>query len=213
MLKKFDGGKSKRVNEIVTGDETFVYCYEPETKQQSAVWVFDEEPPPTKVVRSKSVGKQMIAVFFRRTGMVTAIPLEKGRTVNADWYTEVCLPAVFKALEEERPSGGLRGILLHHDNAPAHTAAKTMDFLHDTGVQLIPHPPYSPDLAPADYFLFPEAKKELRGKRFKSAELAVAAFNEVLNVISKNAFQDCFDRWFWRMNECISAKGDYFEKL
>ena len=71
------------MNEIVTGGETWIYSYDPETKQKSIVWVFEDEPPPTKVTRSKSARKQMVAVFFRRTGTVTVIPLVERRTVNA----------------------------------------------------------------------------------------------------------------------------------
>jgi histone-lysine N-methyltransferase SETMAR len=86
MLKKFDNGRSKSVSYIVTGDETWIYAYDPETKQQSTVWVFEDEPAPTKVTRSRSATKQMVAVFFRKSGPVAAIPLVKQRTVNAEWY-------------------------------------------------------------------------------------------------------------------------------
>ena len=44
MLRKFDGGRSPRALDIVTGDETWIYQYDPETKQQSAVWIFQDEP-------------------------------------------------------------------------------------------------------------------------------------------------------------------------
>lgn len=154
MLQKYEEGHSRRVSDIVTGDETWLYNYEPETKTQSTVWVFDEELPPTKVVRSRSTAKRMLAVFFRRSGLVSIIPLEERRTVNAEWYCTVCLPAVFSELRKSRPRSGLRGIQLHHDNASAHTAARTLDFLSDNGVQLVTHPPYSPDLSPNDFFSF-----------------------------------------------------------
>ena len=55
---------------IVTGDETWIYSYEPESKQQFTVWVFQNEPKP-KVVRSHSAAKQMIACFFGYTRHVT----------------------------------------------------------------------------------------------------------------------------------------------
>lgn len=213
MLKKFDQGASVQVQYIVTGDETWIYSYDPETKQQSTVWVFEDEPPPTKVTRSRSTNKQMVAVFFRKSGVVAAVPLVERRTVNADWYCEVCLPKVFAELQKERPKAGLRRILLHHDNATAHTASKTLDFLHESEVQLVTHPAYSPDLAPCDFFLFPELKKHLRGTRYSSAEKAVEAMNIVLKDMPKKLFQDCFDDWFLRMTKCIDAKGDYFEKL
>lgn len=192
MLEKFKGGRSKRVAEIVTGDETWIYSYDPETKQQSTVWVFEDEPPPTKVVRSRSVAKQMVAVFFRRQGLVAAVPLEKGRTVTAQWYCDVCLPSAFEKLENERPSAGLRGILLHHDNAPAHTAARTLDVLHEQGVRLVTHPPYSPDLAPCDFYLFPKLKHHLRGTRFEDENAAVTEMSRILEDMPKSEFQDCF---------------------
>ena len=64
MLRKFDEGRSPRVWDIVAGDETWVCQYDPETKQQSAVWVFPDENPPVKFERNRSACKQMIASFF-----------------------------------------------------------------------------------------------------------------------------------------------------
>lgn len=213
MMEKFDNGRSKSVFEIVTGDETWIYAYDPETKQQSTVWVFEDEPPPTKVTRARSVAKQMVAVFFRKGGLVAAIPLVERRTVNSEWYCEVCLPQVFTALHSQRPNAGVRRLMLHHDNATAHTAARTIDFLAESGVQLLPHPPYSPDLAPCDFFLFPYLKKQLRGQRFEDENAAVCAMNAVLESMPVDAFQDCFDKWFSRMHKCIETNGCYFEKL
>ena len=84
MLKKYNGGASKDVYKIVTGDESWIYAYEPETKQQSTVWVFQDEPNPTKVVRARSTSKQMVACFFGKTGHVATVPLEERRTVNSE---------------------------------------------------------------------------------------------------------------------------------
>ena len=64
MLKKYNRGASKAVYNIYTGDESWIYAYEPESKQQSTVWVFQDEPNPTKVVRARSTSKQMVACFF-----------------------------------------------------------------------------------------------------------------------------------------------------
>lgn len=213
MIEKFDNGKSNRVYCLITGDETWIYSYDPGSKQQSRVWVFGHEQLPTKVIRQRSASKQMVAIFFRHSGIVKAVPLEQKRTVNAQWYCEVCLPQVFQKLEEERPSAGLHGILLHHDNARAHTAARTTDFLHERGVQLVGHPAYSPDLAPCDFFLFPEMKKHLQERRFDSAEQAVDFMMDVLDSMPKKLFSECFQKWFWRMHKCIEAGGDYFEKV
>ncbi|KAI6660153.1 Histone-lysine N-methyltransferase SETMAR-like [Oopsacas minuta] len=151
MLKKFMGGESKRVYDIPTCDETWIYQYDPDTKRQSSIWVFPGEDPPIKARLARSVGKKMVAAFFCKTGPVAIIPLGDRRTVNADWYINNCLPKAFEAWSSLRPKTGIRGLLLHHDNASAHTAAKTLDFLAENSVQLVSHPPYSPDLASCDF--------------------------------------------------------------
>ena len=150
MLRKFDGGRSPHVWDIVTGDETWVYQYDPETKQQSAVWVFLDENQPVKCKRNRRASQQMIACFFANFGRVATIPLEDRKTVTADWYVNHRLPKIFQAWCKRHPRTGVRGLLLHHDNASAHTAAVTLDFLAASDVQLVTHPPYSPDLVPYD---------------------------------------------------------------
>ncbi|GFT71331.1 uncharacterized protein NPIL_292841 [Nephila pilipes] len=94
MLEKYIQGTSKAVYNIYTGDESWIYAYEPETKQQSTVWVFQDEAKPTKVVRGRSTSKQMIACFFGINGHVATVALEQRRTVNSEWYTTICLPEV-----------------------------------------------------------------------------------------------------------------------
>ena len=145
MLRKFDGGRSSSVWDIVTGDATWVDQYDPETKQQSAVWVFPDENPPVKFNRNKSASKQMIACFFANFSHVATIPLEDRKRVTADWYVNHCLPKIFQAWCKWHPRMGGRGLLLHHDNASADTAAVALDFLATNDVQLVVHPPYSPD--------------------------------------------------------------------
>ena len=145
MLIKFGGGRSSSVWDIVTGDATWVYQYDPETKQQSAVWVFPDENPPVKFNINKSASKQMIACFFASFGHVATIPLENRKTITADWYVNHCLLKIFQAWCKWRPRMGARGLPLHHDNASADTAAVTLDFLATNDVQLVTHPPYPPD--------------------------------------------------------------------
>jgi histone-lysine N-methyltransferase SETMAR len=57
-----------------------------------------------------------------------------------------------------------KGVLFLHDNASAHRLLETQNILAYLGFQCLDHPPYSPDLAPSDYYLFPGLKNELKGK-------------------------------------------------
>lgn len=208
-LKKFNKGRSNAVFNVVSGDETWIYAYEPETKNQSRVWVFEDELKPTKVVRSRSTAKKMVATFISKSGHVATIALEDRRTVNADWYTTVCLPNVFAELRKTNPR---RRIILHHDNASPHTARTTTEYLDGENVEILDHPPYSPDLSPNDFFTFPRIKDKLRGQRFQTPEEAVEAYKIAILSTPTSEFKKCFTDWFERMNKCMKYKGEYFEK-
>ena len=71
--------------------------------------------------------------------------------------------------------------MLQQDNARVHTCKVVMDAVERNGYELIPHPAYSPDLAPSNFFLFPNMKKNVRGCHFRSDEEAVTAVEEWVN--------------------------------
>jgi len=74
-------------------------------------------------------------------------------------------------------------------------------------VTVVPQPPYSPDLAPADFFLFPKLKSSLKGRRFQTVEEIEENSIWDLCAIPQNAFQNWKKRWEW----CIKSGGEYFE--
>jgi len=64
--------------------------------------------------------------------------------------------------------------LLHHDNAPAYTSLVLREFLTKNNMTIVPHPAYSPDLAPCDFYVFPKMILRLKGRRFVSIEEILA---------------------------------------
>jgi transposase len=75
----------------------------------------------------------------------------------------------------------------------------------------VPHPPYSPDLAPADFFLFPKLKSTLKGRRFQTIEEIQENAIRELRAITGSAFQEAFQQWKKCWEWCIDSRGDYFE--
>ena len=75
---------------------------------------------------------------------------------------------------------------------------------------LVPHPPYSPDLASSDLFLFPKLKMKLKGQRFQTEEIQ-AESQAVLNTLRENDFQECFKNWERRWDHCQASEGYNFE--
>ncbi|GBP49887.1 hypothetical protein EVAR_29500_1 [Eumeta japonica] len=119
------------------GDKTRIYRNNPKIKQQLTLWVYQDEPKPTKNAREQSTSKQMIAFFFNKTRRVATVALENCRTMNSDWYTTICLPEV---IDELRKNNLKRRILLNHDNASSHMAKETNKFLKEKNVELMSNP-------------------------------------------------------------------------
>ena len=113
----------------------------------------------------------------------------------------------------EKSRGKLsKGILLQQDNARVHTCKIAMDAVERNGYKLIPHPTYSLDLAPSDYFLFPNLKKDIRGSHFRSNEDVVAAVEEWVRDNDPGFFRSGLMALEHRWSKCIIQEGSYIEK-
>jgi len=73
------------------------------------------------------------------------------------------------------------------------------------------HPPYSPDLAPCDFWLFPKLKNALKGQRFADLSDIQHNVKTLLQGTLENDFQDCFWPWHHRLMKCIASQGEYFK--
>ncbi|CAH1987895.1 unnamed protein product [Acanthoscelides obtectus] len=145
----------------------------------------------------------MVATFVSKAGHIATIPLNEQRTVTADCYTIICLPKVITELRKINPE---RRIILHQDNASSHTTQKTRQNLTKENVELLEHPPYSPDLSPNDFFTFPKIKNRLRGQRFQSPEEAVDVFKNAVLDLPANEWNRYFENWFERMQMCTNLQ-------
>ena len=95
---------------------------------------------------------------------------------------------------------------------PSHNDATLKKFLANRNVAVLHHPPYWPDLAPADYFLFPKFKFPLKGPHFQTVEEIQCAVTRELNNISKTAFLEGMKKLKKRTNKCIDQGGMYSEE-
>jgi len=104
-------------------------------------------------------------------------------------------------------------VLLHHDNAPAHTSAVAMATIRESKFELLSHPPYSPDLAPSDYHVFRSLKDSLRGQRFGCDEEVVHVINDWFKVHDEKFFVAGVNSLVHRWEKCVALEGDHIEKL
>ena len=107
-------------------------------------------------------------------------------------------PALFKSAQWDS----------HQDNAPVHNSIFVTDYLTKMGIKTLPQHPYSPDLAPYDFWLFPK----LRDSRYETIDEMKEAVTKVIDTLTQEDFHGVFQKLLERYDKCIAAGGDYFER-
>lgn len=158
---------------------------------------------------SKSKVKSMLIVFFDAKGVVHKEFVPAGQTVNGTFYAKVLERLRIRVRRVRRKIADTW--MLHHDNVPSHTSLIVREVLAKHNVTTLPQPPYSPDLAPPDFFLFPQIKGSLKGHRFGTIEAIQAVSTGCLNSLAVDDFQEAYDNSEKRWQRCIDAGGSYFE--
>ena len=210
LLKRFRS-KDDFLLHLVTVDETWVHYYEPENKAQSRQWVGPGSPRPKRFKTQPSAGKVMATVFWDAKGVIMLDFLPKRSTITGVYYANL-LDQLRTAIREKCRDKLSKGVLLQQDNARVHTCKVAMDAVERNGYELIPHPVFSPDLAPSDFFLFPNLKKDICGLHFRSDEEVVTAIEEWVNGKDPDFFSSGLMALEHRWSKCITLEGNYIEK-
>jgi len=149
-------------------------------------------PDQKKHVRVAQMWRWCALFFFDWKGIVHYEFVPCGETVNKHFYLNV-LKRLRVAVRRKRPEVWTNNTwMLHHDNAPAHASLLIREFLTKHEMTVVPQPPYTPDLAPADFLLFPQLKSSLKGRRFQTIEEIEENLKRHLRAIPQNKFQDVF---------------------
>ena len=213
VIEKYDKCDPRRLEEIVTVDETWIYHFQPDSKAKTKVWVSSEGDRPVIARRCKTSNRILYAIFFDSKGPVLQIQVPTGSSVTGKFYRESVLTQLVDFYQKRRPRTGVRGIKLLHDNAPAHKSATVQEYLKESGLDVLDHPPYSPDLSPCDFWLFPRLKEMLAGHRSESRCGIGSAVYQCLQHLPKEDYRAAFQKWVDRCKMCVEADGAYFEGL
>ena len=155
----------------------------------------------------------LYAIFFNSSGPVVQVPRPSGYTVTGRFCKNSVLKKVKEFYNKKRPSRGWSGVHLLHDNAFSHKCDVVKSFLASEKVTVLNHPPYSPDLSPCDFFLFPRLKKMLSGNKYTSRSSLGSTIYQCLQQISKEDYLSAFRDWVKRLQKYVSVKGEYFKSL
>jgi len=151
----------------------------------------------------------MMIVFFDLDGIVHAMFVPRNTTVNSE-YCKGLLERLRNDVRRKWPEKWANGFILHHDNAPCHTSLLVRQLLSKKNITVCPHPPYSPDLAQCDFWLFPKVKRTMKGKCFELIQDIEAAMTAQLKTLTKEDFKNCFRKWQERWDKCVQSEGENF---
>jgi len=152
--------------------------------------------------------KTMNVCFFDHKGVVHFEFIAQGKTVNHQCYLEV-LTRLWESVRRKGPGLWPGKLILHPDSAPAHDVLRVHKFLAKNSITKMDHPPYSPDLALCDFWLFPKLINALKGQRFACCSDIQRNVKMLVRGIPENNFQECFWQWHHCFTKCIVSQGEY----
>ena len=157
--------------------------------------------------RRWSVRMVMYALFFDSDGIVARVSVPENCSVTGTLYHDFVFSAVVKHYQTKGPRAGVRGIKLLHDNAPSHCSAVLKSYLEEYHIQILPHPPYSTDLSPCDFWLNPYIKSCLWGCKFETCSAVDNALYQWINSLPKEQFKNAFSEWISHLEKCVQVNG------
>jgi histone-lysine N-methyltransferase SETMAR len=198
--------KHQNWNLFWTGDESWVLW----DTQRSGSWLEIDQELPVRVKQTIGARKSMLTVFFnpRRFAVVDLLP--QGATFDADYFVAQVIRPLHALHSTASGDIARRKLCLHFDNSPCHTAHVVVDEMARLRCRRVPHPPYSPDLAISDFYLFGRIKGQLAGKTIMDENYLKSEIMEILGGISEDEVRRAFDHWIERCEWVENNRGDYY---
>lgn len=193
---------------IVTQDETPLSLYIPESKRSSSEWKLPSERASRKLRSGTSHRRSMmLSVFWDHQGILLIDFADKTVKLNAAYYSKL-----LENVRSRRRKSRNTPIWYLHDNAPIHTAEVSKSTIDKCSFTALRHPPYSPDLAPSDFWMFRHLKKHLAGQMFQNKDDLKLAVEDFFENCGPDFFKKPFDDLVVRWKKCVDNFGGYIEK-
>jgi histone-lysine N-methyltransferase SETMAR len=186
----------------MTLDESWFYLW----TRHETVWVQAGQQSPERVKHMIGDRKMMVTIIWNPQGFHLVDALPKGQKFNTHYYID----RILQPLLESRSTGRGPGLIIHADNVRPHTAQKTLKFCRENRLEMAPHPPYSPDLAPSDFILFGHVKHVFEGAEFPSEETLLVAIQRVLSDLTGDTLRAVFANWVERIKSVTLNEGHYY---
>lgn len=196
------------LDRLITCDEKWLLY---DNRKRSARWLDVDDAPKHSPKPKLHMKKVMVTVWWSMQGVIHYSFLKTNETINA---TKYCLDIdiVHEKLKQLRPAlVNRKGPILLQDNARPHVSRLTLQKLSELGVEVLPHPPYSPDLAPSDYHLFKHLAHHMKDKQFTDVTSLKQEFIDFIESRTPEFYREGIIKLLTRWQKCIDTNGYYFD--
>lgn len=199
--------RSRFLHRIITGDEKWIHFVNPDPHKH---WVGPGERVQGTPVRNIHGKKTLLCIWWDMKGVLYYEMLKPGETVTSERYRQQIIN-LNHALIEKRPEWARRKVkpILQHDNARPHVGKLVLDTVKALKWEILPHPPYSPDVAPSDYHLFRSMASSLRGRHFANYEEVKKWLDDWIARKQPKFFKDGINKLAENWGTVIRNDGNY----
>jgi histone-lysine N-methyltransferase SETMAR len=163
------------LQKVVAIDETWIPDFEPELKAQSSDWRGNGSLRQKKLMRAQSNVKQMMIFTYDCKGVIMSDRVLSCTTITVAYYHQF-LQKLRRKMNVNRTALLENGVLIFHVNTRPHIGRDVRELLERYSLEVVPHPPYSPNMSPLDFDLFLKLKINMHGMRFSMLEDLSALF-------------------------------------
>jgi histone-lysine N-methyltransferase SETMAR len=193
---------------IVTGDESWYYWSYAHTSQ----WSPSRDNVPTRTQQKIDSKKSMFTLIFSGHGLLALVDLPKGQKLNSQYFCDVVLTRTQQAIKAITKKRTIDEIQIHLDNCKVHNSLMTTQKLQELRVTRLPHPPYSPDISPCDFWFFGWSKEQMRGHSFTGPDQVRKFLLDLWQNLDKNTIISVYNQWIERLQQVIGMNGEYYSE-
>ncbi len=189
---------------VVTCDESWFYL----NYFTSDAWLPEGEELE---IPKRMIGDQKIMIFsaFSSAGPLLLEVLPRNSKFTSAYMCEVILPKLNNACRTQLKVRSNQKIFIHMDNAKPHTAGKTIKQIMALKFKQLPHPPYSPDISPCDFFLYGYIKEQLKGIHHDTPEELYQSIVHIVENVPKDTWLGVYKEWISRLQSIMTSDGGY----
>lgn len=185
--------------DIIPLDETPI-LFENEAQRG---WMMVDNPKPRIEALSLNKRKFQLTIVWGTSGLIHIDGCKQGSTIDGQYFLERIIKNVQKWCEKRRPRQGVSSYVFHMDNAMVHRCNMVKSYMTEQGIRLMEQPPYSPDLAPCDFYLFGKLKEHFSNTIFKDMDDALNRIAAWFSRIPRKELIAAFDEWEKRARICF----------